>query len=76
MDEKENKERARLEMLLRIKEKEDEEEEYRNTFLPIAPIAEKICGLLCELPAYQEWCRKLLAVLGLNARVDQAGKKK
>jgi hypothetical protein len=62
-------------MLLRIQEKEDEEEAYRNTFLPIAPIAEKICGLLCELPYYQIWCRKLLGVLELHAYVDEKGER-
>jgi hypothetical protein len=71
MDEMENEERERREMFLRVQEEENEEEEYQNTFLPIAPIAEKICGLLRELPAYQVWCRKLLGVLELHAEVDE-----
>jgi hypothetical protein len=75
MDEKENEERARREILLRIQEKEDEEEEHRNTFLPIAPIAEKICGLLYELPHHQIWCGKLRQALELNAYVDEQGRR-
>ena len=51
MDEKENEERARREMLLRIQEEEKEEEEHRNTFLEIAPIA--IYDLLYKLPHQQ-----------------------
>jgi hypothetical protein len=51
MDEKENEERARHEMLLRIQE--EEEEEHRNTFLEIAPIAKTIYDLLYKLPHQQ-----------------------
>jgi hypothetical protein len=75
MDEKENEERERREMFLRIQEEENKEEEYRNTFLPIAPIAETICGLLYELPHFQVWCRKLLGVLELQAYVDEKGER-
>ena len=75
MDENENEERERREMFLRVQEEENEEEEYRNTFLPIAPIAENICGLLYELPTYQVWCRKLLRVLELNVYVDEQGRR-
>jgi hypothetical protein len=75
MDENENEKRARREMFLRIQEEENNEEEYRNTFLPIAPIAEKICGLLYELPHFQVWCRKLMGVLELQAYVDEKGER-
>jgi hypothetical protein len=75
MDENENEKRARREMFLRIQEEENKEEEYRNTFLPIAPIAEKICGLLYELPHYQEWCGNLRKVLDLQAYVDEKGER-
>jgi hypothetical protein len=63
------------EIISRVNEEDNKEEEYRNTFLPIAPIAKEICGLLSELPAYQEWCRKLLRVLELNAYVDNEEKR-
>jgi hypothetical protein len=75
MDEMENEERERREMFWRVQEEENEEEEYQNTFLSIAPIAEKICGLLRELPHYQVWCRELLKVLDLHAEVDKNEKR-
>jgi hypothetical protein len=74
MDENENEQRARREMLLRIQEEENEEEEHRNTFLRIAPIAKSIYDLLYKLPHQQAWCRTLRDALGLNAHVDQHGK--
>jgi hypothetical protein len=50
MDEKENEQRARREILLWIQQEENEEEAHRNTFLWIGPIAKTICDLLYKLP--------------------------
>jgi hypothetical protein len=75
MDENEKENRARREMFLRIQEEENKEEDYQNTFLPIAPIAENICGLLYKLPHWQGWCGNLREALELSANVDEQGRR-